>query len=278
MWSSQNSGAQRKNAPRRRLRRAARLGLADAAHAPRTVLGAVTDRLAHLDLAVRAADDAAPAAELVEARGVHRPPSPAPQDLPRLLDRRRARREDQVARDATLVVLEHHARPLHRFDDLDAERSDLHLGAFGRRAPRAVETVLACVRPNHAEGAVEDAAVRIDRHADAEVVGAVVRVAVEPSAVVDVAVAGRRVGDRLRRLVDRIVVELVQHGRGLGGMRSDRDVVRVGCDVRIKEAPDLRIQTLGPVSAAGLGVLDRRLHIDQELEQNVRASVQVAHP
>ena len=54
---------------------------------------------------------------------------------------------------------------------------------------------------------------RVQPHGDAEIPFAVGREAVEPEAVVGVAVAGRRVGDRLDRLVDREIVEPVEHVR-----------------------------------------------------------------
>src|SRR6476646_10056268 len=73
-----------------------------------------------------------------------------------------------------------------------------------------MERVLLAVA-HDAQAAVEDAEVRVQRGADAEVELAVVLVAVEPVAVVGVAVAGRGLRDRLRRLVDRVVVELAEH-------------------------------------------------------------------
>ena len=93
---------------------------------------------------------------------------------------------------------------------LDLERADAQVGGLERRATRRVERVLLAVA-HDAEAAVEDAQVRVQRGADAEVELAVVLVAVEPVAVVGVAIAAHGRGDRLRRLVDRVVVELAQH-------------------------------------------------------------------
>src|SRR6266436_4123767 len=53
---------------------------------------------------------------------------------------------------------------------------------------------------------------RINCHPDTEIVGAVAGVAIEPCPIVDIAVAGRRNSNRLRRLVDWEVVEFVEHG------------------------------------------------------------------
>ena len=102
------------------------------------------------------------------------------------------------------------ADPAHRFEHLDLERPDAQVGRLQRRASRRVEGVLLAVA-HDAEAAVEDAEVRVQRGADAEVELAVVLVAVEPVAVVGVAVAAHGRRDRLRRLVDRVVVELAQH-------------------------------------------------------------------
>ena len=73
-----------------------------------------------------------------------------------------------------------------------------------------MERVLLSVA-HDAEAAVEDAEVRVQRGADAEVELAVVLIAVEPVAVVGVAIAGGGRRDRLRRLVDRVVVEFAEH-------------------------------------------------------------------
>lgn len=62
-----------------------------------------------------------------------------------------------------------------------------------------------------AERAVEDAPVGIDGHSDAEVIGAVVGVAIEPGAVVHVAVAGGGMCDRFRGLMYGVIVEFVEH-------------------------------------------------------------------
>ena len=155
--------------------------------------------------------DAGPAPELIETGRVHGAARTGPQRLPRFLNGGGTRRKRQIARDAAFVVVEHDARAPQRFDDLDAERSDLHVGTFCRGAPRPIKTMLAPIRLHDAECTIENAAMRINRHTDAEVIGTVGCVAVEPRAVVDVAVARRRMGDRLRRLVNGVVVQLVQH-------------------------------------------------------------------
>ena len=119
-------------------------------------------------------------------------------------------REGEVGADPRLVVVDADADASHGLEDLDLERPDAQVGRLQRRATRRVEGVLLAVA-HDAEAAVEDAEVRVQRRADAEVELAVVLVAVEPVPVVGVAVAGHGGRDRLRRLVDRVVVELAQH-------------------------------------------------------------------
>ena len=83
----------------------------------------------------------------------------------------------------------------HRLEHVDLERADAQVGRLLRCAPRRVERVLLAVA-HDAEPAVEDAEVRVQRGADAEVELAVVLVPVEPVAVVGVAVAARGRRDR----------------------------------------------------------------------------------
>ena len=80
------------------------------------------------------------------------------------------------------------------------------LGDPARREHRPLHTVV-----HDRERGVDDAAVRVHRHAGREV--EVLGVAVEPEAVVVVRVTGRGVRDRQRGLVDRVVVEGCQHAR-----------------------------------------------------------------
>ena len=72
--------------------------------------------------------------------------------------------------------------------------------------PAPYFSVLAPARLHDAEGAVQDSAMRVDRHPDTEIVGAVAGVAIEPCPIVDIAVAGCSNSKRFRRLVDWKVV------------------------------------------------------------------------
>ena len=69
--------------------------------------------------------------------------------------------------------------------------------------------MLPLLRLNDTKRAIHDASVRVNRHAYAEVVGAVSSVAIEPGAVINVAIACREVRDGFWGLVNRIVVELI---------------------------------------------------------------------
>src|SRR5882757_5804981 len=150
----------------------------------------MADSFVYRDHAVWMAHHAAPAAELVEAGGVHHAPGARPKGLARFLDRRRAGREGQVAGDAAGVVLQHHPSSAHRLDHPQSEGADLHVRTLSRSAARAVEAMLAGPRLHDAEGAIQDPAMRVDGHPDTEIVGAVTGVAVEPCPIVNIAVAG----------------------------------------------------------------------------------------
>src|SRR5437879_2700562 len=107
-----------------------------------------------------------------------------------------------------------------------------------------MERVLFAVA-HDAQPTVEDPEVRIQRGADPEVELAVVLIAVEPVAVVRIPVAGGRLRDRLRRLVDRIVVELAQHGSS-----QTRGGLNFAGDVTVAWPP---IEQLAPGIAASTG-------------------------
>ena len=193
-----------------RARREAGIRTADATEAPAAVLGAVDARRVDGDGRAVVRDLAFPLAELGEAGDVHDRATAVVPYLATLLDACGAGGEREVGRDAGVVVVDGNADAAHRFEHLDLERADAEVGGLQWRASRRVERVLFTVA-HDAEAAVEDAEVRVQRGTDAEVELAVVLVAVEPVAVVGVAIAAHGRGDRLRRLVDRIVVELAQH-------------------------------------------------------------------
>ena len=213
MWSSQMSGAQRKKIAPGRCRRAELHSLADPPHSPRPVLRPVPGLVVDRELTVGMTHRARPRAELVEAGGIHHAPHTGPQDLPFFLQCRGAGRERQIACQAGFVVVEDYAGSAQRFDDLESEGTHARLGAFLGRSSRRVEAVLEPTGLDRAERAVEDPAMWIDGQPDAEVLGGLLVVPVEPGAVVEVRVRGRRVRHGLGRLVDREVVEFVQHNR-----------------------------------------------------------------
>ncbi len=101
-------------------------------------------------------------------------------------------------------------RRTHGLDDFNLEGAHDAFAGLGGCAARAVESVLLPI-PDDAEAAIQDPTVGVEPHAYGEVELAVLSVAVEPVAVVDVTVAGGGVSDRLGRLVDRIVIESGEH-------------------------------------------------------------------
>src|SRR6204780_2672721 len=77
-----------------------------------------------------------------------------------------------------------------------------------------------------AEGAIDDADVRINSHRGGEVRFALAKVAVKEKSVVEVAVAGEDLLHRLRRLVNRIVVALRDHGCLLARVDQSKRICR----------------------------------------------------
>jgi hypothetical protein len=65
---------------------------------------------------------------------------------------------------------------------------------------------------HHAERRVDDPAIAVDAQRGGEEERSVARVPVEEVAIVEVAVAGGGMRERLGRLVDRMVVERMQQG------------------------------------------------------------------
>ena len=178
------------------------LPLAHRAHAPGAV--AHGQHVARLDLETPALDleRPRPAAELGEPGRVHHDLGAGAQRRARLLDRRRARSKHEVAGDPARVRRHAQAQRAQRLDHLDRDRADARLAALERREARGVHGELPPVC-EHAEGSIHHAAVGIEAERRAEEQAAVLREAVEEVPVVEVLVAGRRVRDRLGRLVQR---------------------------------------------------------------------------
>ena len=184
--------------------------LADGPHAPRPVTRA--GHVGRVDAQLRAVDDdrAGPRAPLREPRVVHHEHTVVVDAaLPRFLDRDRRRVEGQVRLDAVLVALDDVADRTKRFDDLDADRPDRRRPVERHRTGREHRVFDAVT--HEAERAVHHAPDGVVAHRRAEVEVTVALVAVEPVAVVVVGIAGRRMGDGIRRRVDRVVVERAQH-------------------------------------------------------------------
>ena len=187
---------------------AGRLLLADRAHAPAAVAGAPPLVGRDLEGLVTGGDGAGPLTGLGQAHRVEQHPTVLADVLTGLLERGDRADPGQVGRHSVLVRLDDEAQLLERTDDLDADRTDRHVHAIAELPRRAHHAVGVAVHDDH-EG-VRDGQVRVLAVAEDGEGVPVVLVAVEVVAVVEVAVAGGRVADRLGGLVDRIVVPRAQ--------------------------------------------------------------------
>ena len=151
-----------------------------------------------------------------QPRVVHEGPGPVPVDEPGLLDREGPAFEGEVGGDP-VARLDNDPEGLEGLDHLDADRPRRDVHALHVQEARGVQAVLHPVA-DHREMGIGDVQVRIDAEGDGEELGSVRLIAIEEVTVVEVPV-GSREGDRLRGLVNWIVVALGQHvpssaGRG----------------------------------------------------------------
>jgi hypothetical protein len=99
-------------------------------------------------------------------------------------------------------------RSLQRLEHLDPERPDAEVTPVAQRG-RGAHDVLS-VPQAHVDERIDDAEVRVLAHPEDGEPVVVGRVHVEVVPVVEVAIAGGRVGDELGGLVDRVVVECAE--------------------------------------------------------------------
>ncbi len=201
----------KKEDARRHHGRAMNPRLSDRTNAPGSILGSTAHLASHLNIPFRRTHTPAPGAKLIKPRCVHKATRPMPECLTPLLNGRAARREQELASKAALVVIQGHQCSSHGFDDIDAHWTGTHLGALGRGAARCEKAMLETTWTHDAKRAVENPEVRIHRHAYSKIVGSIRGIAVVPGSVVEIDIAGRRLRKWLRRLVHWIVVELIQH-------------------------------------------------------------------
>ena len=140
-----------------------------------------------------------------ETRRVHHQSLVLVERLAPFFDARGSGVEVEFGGDPGFVVVEDESDVPHGFDHLETKRSDLGFAGILRCPARSVKGVLFAIADD-AETAIHDAQVRVDRHSDAKVEFAVVLVAIEPVAVVDIAVARCGHCHGLGGLVDRVVV------------------------------------------------------------------------
>ena len=110
-------------------------------------------------------------------------------------------------------IVDQHAQFLQRLDHVDANRAGGNIHALHVEAARGVQRGLDAVAHDD-KGRVRDVEMRINAERDRKEggVSGLRGIAVEKIAVVEVAV-GARIGDRLRRLVNGIIVALAQRQR-----------------------------------------------------------------
>ena len=211
-------------------------------------------------------DPAFPAAELRESRDIHEHALFASQGLTLLFKRYAAGRKRERTRERTVVGGQTDPEGAHRLQDVDAKRPHLEHITLVRCAPRPVKAVLHAVA-HDADGAIHDAPVRIQAQRDPEVERSVCRKPVEPVAVVGVAVIGDRMRNRLRGLVQRVVVEAAQHA---GSGKHDDVTGNTAARQRRKALIDLfELDTRGnqaiQVQPALLVELDKLGHVHPEV-------------
>ena len=188
---------------------------ADGPHAPRSVAGA--EHLVAADRPHDAVDldPSLPRAPLGHAGVVEHGLRPEHEGEARLLRRCGAHAEHEIGGDTVLGCAHGDPDHLERFDDLYRDRADLvgvsPLGR-GQRGGEHAHLTFGRADPDDAERRVVDLAVRVQPHRHAEEHRACGVVAVEEVPVVVVEVSRRGMGDRLARLVDRVVVEGREHG------------------------------------------------------------------
>ena len=110
-----------------------------------------------------------PAAKLIEASCIHGATGTVPQGLPLFLYRGCSSRKYEIAADAGLVVCKKHPGSAHGFQNFDAKWAYLHLGTFERRPAGGKKAVLPASLLHYAESTVENAAMRVNRHADTKI-------------------------------------------------------------------------------------------------------------
>ena len=185
-----------------------RIAQADGPHAPGAVTGPdkAVDPLAH---AIEF-DPALIASVLRQPGIVHQGARTDPPDEARLLDRRAAAGEDDIGGDAAIRRVDGHAQFVQRLDHFDADRANGKIHPFHVETSRGMQRGFHPVA-DHDKSGIGDVQVRInaERGCEERRISGLVRIAVEKIAVVEIAVSPR-IGHRLRRLVDRIVIALAQ--------------------------------------------------------------------
>ena len=161
------------------------------------------------DVLSRHLDLAGPAAGLGEAHGVEQYAAVAPHVLARLLEGRDRALPHEIEGEVVVVGLEHEAQARERLEHLHAEGADgvVHAVAELSRCPHHVVPAPAA---DDREGVLHrEVRVLAHPHHQEQLVARTVEV--EVVAIVEIAIAGSRVPDGLRHLVNRVIVPTRKH-------------------------------------------------------------------
>src|SRR5208337_249242 len=180
----------------------------DSAHAPRAIARTPNSRRFRIVRLARNGQTATVAAMLREPRQVYNEPWTGPSRKTRLLDRTGACLEHQVGLYG--FVIDAQAHRSHRAYDLDRDRADSCVHPLGAEHSRGAHAMLHAAGDD-AECAIDNSDVRINSHCGGKVRLALAKITFEKKSIVKVAVAGKDLLHRLRRLMNRIVIALRDH-------------------------------------------------------------------
>ena len=115
----------------------------------------------------------------------------------------------QVGGDTMVVVVDNQAQAFERFKNLDPDRPHLNIHPFHVQMPRRTQIVLHVTNP-HGEPGIHDVQIWIDAQGKHKEHRAIGRIPIEKITVIKIAL-GSGDSDRVRRLVDGVIIALGQH-------------------------------------------------------------------
>ena len=184
-----------------------RLGHADLPNAPAAVAGAAT--AAHFDFFPAQIKRAGPVDILRGARQIHHHARALAACEARLFNGFMARRGGQAAAQAAFIIGQCDAGFAHRFDNFDSQRPDGQGKSVTQHFFGGAQIILPPLIRQRKTG-IHNVQLRIDAERSGEEDRAVGAIAIKEKAVIKIAVAAR-IGHRLGRLVQRIIIGWCQH-------------------------------------------------------------------